>query len=290
MKSLWPMLVLCCSVLLLKAQKETDYEAFAITSQHFDLRPAWSADGKSLLFTSDRKGFNQLFILNLDNDSIEQRTSSFANNSNGAWHPSGNAVVFDTDISGKNQLFLLDLEHGIKSRLINREIETRYASFNVEANLLVFLGKEPNDKSWNLYTYDFIYNNLNKLTKHQTDCYYPAWSPDGAYISYHLNEKNGKYDANVIHWYGQTAFEPALNNEKMHAINWSPNGYRIVYVTEESLVYRLYSSRRDGSEAQLLFTSQSRISEPAWSPDGSTIAFCLRISADEQQIWLLKLE
>lgn len=261
-----------------------------MTDKVFAASPAFSHDGSQIAFSSEIDGFDQLFVLDLLTKSARQLTVDHSNKSHPSWHPNGKKLVYDSDRSGKRGLYALDIETAESYLLFNRAIEARDGQFNSKANLLVFSGKASNEKYWNIYSYDFIYHNLNKISSHNKDCHFPKWSPEAAYISYHTSESNNQVKGHIIHWYGKPAFDPSSNNSYMSDISWSPNGYKIVFIAKNEGIYQLLISRRDGTEVQLLASSSHAIQHPDWSPDGRSLIFTMAESAEKQNIWLLNLE
>lgn len=291
MKLIVLFLIMYCTQHVLFGQIVTDFEVVPLTSmEEFAAHPAFSNDGSQIVYSLESSGFEQLFVLDLGTKSTRQLTFDPANKSHPSWHPNGKQIIYDSDISGKRQLYALNIETLTSHLLFNRAIEARDGQFNSRANLLVFTGKASNEKNWNIYSYDFIYNNLNKISAHNSDCYLPEWSPRSEYISYHTSINSQQVKSHLIHWYGKPAFDPGLINGNMSDISWSPNGYKIVFVAKNDEIFQLFISRRDGTEVQLLASSSHEIKHPDWSPDGRSLIFTLAESADKQNIWLLNLE
>lgn len=291
MKMILLFLIIYCSQHLLFGQIVTDFEAIPLTStEEFATHPAFSHDGSQIVYSSESSGFDQLFVMDLGTKSTRQLTFDQANSRHPSWYPNDKQIIYDSDISGKSQLYALNIETATSHLLFNRDIEAGAGQFNSRANLLVFTGKRSNEKYWNIYSYDFIYNNLNKISSHNNDCHFPKWSPEAAYISYHTTVNYNQAKSHIIHWYGKAAFDPSSNNSNMSNISWSPNGYKIVFVVKNDEIFQLFISRRDGTEVQLLASSSHAIMHPDWSPDGKSITFTLSQTAETQNIWLLMLE
>lgn len=92
-----------------------------------------------------------------------------------------------------------------------------------------------------------------------------------------------------MHWYGKPAFAATFYDIPARDLNWSPDGYKILYVVNEKDAFHLYMSRRNGSEKVLLHSSTQKISQPAWAPTGDAIVFCMATDEGSQHLWLLRL-
>jgi len=79
-----------------------------------------------------------------------------------------------------------------------------------------------------------------------------------------------------------------------HAVP-SPDGTRIAFAVHgnwdgtywQSMIY---AADRDGSNAQRLTTLPARSTEPAWSPDGSRIAFSSQVYGENSEVWVMNAD
>lgn len=67
----------------------------------------------------------------------------------------------------------------------------------------------------------------------------------------------------------------------------SPDGRRFVYVVSNAWSTSIYVANRDGSNAVALITDSSINDQPAWSPDGTRIAFRRRPPNSGTDIWVM---
>lgn len=83
---------------------------------------------------------------------------------------------------------------------------------------------------------------------------------------------------------GVTQITDAASNETMGA--WSPDGSRVVYVSDRDGNYELYLADADGGNAVRL-TSTPEMAEltPEWTPDGATIVYVVQASRGRMQVW-----
>lgn len=233
--------------------------------------PAWSPDGSKLLFQSDRDMDWNIFMYLIEKDSLVQLTKGKFNETSPVWFPGKNSIVFTSDESGEQQLYVLNLTTGEQKLLIDRNIQCRDASFSKYDTMVTFSGYDENSKTWQVYTYDFKYNNLNKLTNLGGNCNEPALSPDGKQIAFTYSDQFNVSQSSiyVVNWYGDFAYqstETSLLNP-----SWSPDSFRIIYVNTEN-GYTVSSMQKDGTSIFDVYQALIVQKDPVISPDGKYMA------------------
>jgi Tol biopolymer transport system component len=103
----------------------------------------------------------------------------------------------------------------------------------------------------------------------------PSWSPDGSQIAYrHQTGDDGTTEIYVIDVAGSTARNFTRNDVADWGPDWSPDGRWIAWnsaaATDGFGLYG-YIARPDGSGVRRI--TKHFVEYPAWSPDGSQIAF-----------------
>ena len=117
----------------------------------------------------------------------------------------------------------------------------------------------------------------------------PQISPDGSSVIYVRNFKDVMADANRSNLWmvdianGQhTPFTTGQNNDR--SPRWSPDGKRIVYVTNRDQSSQIYQRWLvNGAEARLTNLTQSP-GNLTFSPDGKWIAFTMAVSYDHNTL------
>lgn len=138
-----------------------------------------------------------------------------------------------------------------------------------------------------IYLMDFDGRNQRQLTKHQSICLSPRFSPDGNYIvftSYKMGNpdlylkdlRNGE-EKRIAHF-------PGLNISP----SWSPEGKRLALTLSKDGNPEIYLMNLEGS-ALIRLTDHPAIDvSPSWSPDGKKIAFVSN-RGGSPQIYILDL-
>ena len=122
----------------------------------------------------------------------------------------------------------------------------------------------------------------------------PAWSPDGEKVVYASYPRNGDPDLFVMNadGTGQTRLTETPDNDELHPA-WSPDGTRIAFTRVEKFnrgtadyyeQYDVFAIDADGTGEVRLTNNPGRDLHPAWSPDGSRIAFTSSRDASQYEI------
>ncbi|HZH02769.1 MAG TPA: hypothetical protein VEY30_03225 [Myxococcaceae bacterium] len=151
------------------------------------------------------------------------------------------------------------------------------------------------DGNWEIYVMDPDGARQQRLTNTLKDEASPAWSPDGEKIAYVTDPASEYPSIHVMNSDGSK--QRRLTNGNWPS--WSPDGKRIVYTTyhDVGVPFRLAVMNADGSDQQGLTDSPIRRltrtaygEEPAWSPDGTRIAFAGQTFRGDGEIYVIKAD
>jgi Tol biopolymer transport system component len=214
--------------------------------------PAWSPDGRRIAFVSDREGPSfafQVYVMNADGTGQTRITNEPVSALSPAWSPDGARIAFSSERDGNADIYLV----------------------NPDGSNLVDINNDVGQDG------------------------HPTWSPDGSRIAFDRNSSNvwvmnadGSGQTQLTHSFGFTAsIEPA----------WSPNGDKIAFSSSEQRpqdqVRELYVMNPDGTNAVRLAANTTGRGPgdflPAWSPDGSRLAFTTSRNP-RQEIYSIKAD
>jgi Tol biopolymer transport system component len=107
-----------------------------------DFEPAWSPDGKRIAFTSLRDGYMQIYVMNLDDQSVTRLTNTSADviTRQPSWSPFGNQIVYAAKRFGAYQIWTMT-DTGQGQQQIARsgqELWDYYPVWSLDGKAIVF--------------------------------------------------------------------------------------------------------------------------------------------------------
>jgi len=244
-----------------------------------EINPSWSADGRYLIFQSNQHGQWDIYIYDFSLDSLQNITLSNSDETDPVFFPHSNTnISFVLKKEEFTVLYKMDILSSTKKPLFNRDIYALSPSFSPSGRLVVFKGYDHNTENWQVFTYDFIYDNLNKLTNYKHhEIFSPQFSPDGRAILFGLKDKRYPYPESLIEisWYGKKQQE--IDSVSANNFCWTANAFRIICSENRKPgSNQLLSIRKDGSKSFTLTKNRYPKASPAVSSDGTKMAVAIK--------------
>ncbi len=242
--------------------------------------PSWSSDSRKLLFHSAVNGNTDVFIYDLDADTTFQLTHGLGKAKHPVWHPDNIHIVFDLERQGKFKLCKLDLQSGNITPLFHRDIQGQEACFSASGQQVFFTGYNEVHERWQIYSYDFKYDNLNPLNGPRTYGHTPILSPDGKSLLFEELQPGSNAKMMVeTNWYGQV--KKRQDASTIEDPSWHPEGLKILYVSyEKDQDGELYSQWIDQTHLTQHTFDPYEISHPMVSPDAQFLALAVKKGKD----------
>jgi len=263
--------------------------------------PAWSPDGKTLLYTGDVGKIRKIFRKDLVSGQDSQLTHGDFDEIQPTWSPDGKQTAFvrarqpgvklqPGDVFGQFQdgdVWVLDLASGEERKLVESAFNPAYSPDGQRIAL---------DASWagphRVWLLDRQGHNPQQVTTDTSEevaHLAPTWSPDGKKIVFQ-NRAGTKFDIRVVN----------LDSKQMNWItndfftdirpSWSPSGSLIYFSSDRSGGINIWRApvKEDGTlngSLQQVTTGAGQDVEVAVSPDSKRLAYAtLRQNAD---VWRL---
>ncbi|MBK9051780.1 MAG: TolB family protein [Chloroflexi bacterium] len=200
-----------------------------------DRDPAWSPDGRRVAFASNRGRNWDIYIIDLQEGKLLRLTDHAAFDGGPNWSPDGEFLVFESYRSGNLDLFIVKADGSSDPIRLTEHPAPDYSPiWSPGGRHIAFTSWRGGNKDIYLMSLDAVSDanatNLTRTPDKQEDN--PAFSPDGAFVSYDDNSPGfDRVSAIPLTDYRRTG-DPITLGQGKHAA-WSPRGRDLLYVHQE---------------------------------------------------------
>lgn len=227
-----------------------------------NLSPAWSPDGRSLLYTSYKEGNSNLYLLDLIAGKETRISSRTGSSVGGKLSPDGQLIAVSLERSGNTDIYLLERSGNVVRRLTEDSGIDVSPAWSPDGTQLAFVSNRSGSPQ--LYLVEIAGGKARRLTYSGSYNTSPDWSPKGDKIAY--TGRTGGFNIFTI---GPQGGEPqqltsgSRNNEDP---SWSPDGRFIAFTSNRNGRYQLYLMQANGENQQRLTGTGGDDTNPSWSP------------------------
>jgi TolB protein len=241
------------------AKKLTDLRSICLS-------PAWSHDGRKIVFTSFLKQTPGLYVLDLKGTSGLQRILAGFSPlcSGGAWSLDGAWMAFSASLDGNTELFRSSAAgQGKPERLTHNWAIDVSPSWSPDGSSVVFVSDRAGHPD--LYILQPGSDKVRRLTFEGSYNADPQWSPRGDAIAY-VSRVGGRFQIFRIRPDGTDARQITEGAGDHLKPSWSPDGRLIVFSSNREGSSDLYLTRADGTGLYRITFGRSDETDPSWSP------------------------
>ncbi len=210
-----------------------------------NFRPAWSADGKSIAFQSNRDGPYHIYVMDADGGNVRQLTSGDIDDRHPAWSPDGRSIAVDSGSAARREIWTIDVASRARTQITRLDAVTSLPSWRPDGKRISFyLYRSGEMDLWTIapdgggaarMTTSLAAESRNQCT---FACHAAAWSPNGAKIALADGDSARVLVMSAIAGSAPAAISP--EDERSHFPVYLSDG-RIVYVTEHISLQQAYT-------------------------------------------------
>jgi TolB protein len=228
-----------------------------------NIAPRWSPDGRSIAYTSYRRGGANLFISNIFQGTLDEVTKGDKVGENWlpAWSPDGTKLAFSSTRDGNPEIYVVNRDgSGLRRITTNPSIDIT-PTWSPSGTQIAF----TSDRSGSPQIYVVGADGLN-LSKKTSEAYAdrPTWSP-APFNEIAFAARSGPgFDIRVLDLSTGTTKAVTFGEGTNESPAFSPNGRHIVFTSTRPGKAQVFTMARDGKNVRQV-TKAGNNEKPDWS-------------------------
>lgn len=223
----------------------------------FQVDPAWSPDGRLIVFSSRRSGRTHLYEMRADGTGTRALTGGRHDDDRPSWSPDGKRIVFERE----GALYVVPAGGGAARRLGKGPGAASDPAWSPDGELIAYDYRRPGYSSHEIWTMHADGSARRQLTNFGALSAWPSWSPDGKRIAFHSDARYGRFEIYSIGVDGKGL--RAWTTSVLDCLDpaWSPDGSRIAFSRDGEL----WTVDTAGKETRLTSGGHND-TNPVWRP------------------------
>ncbi|NQV07388.1 PD40 domain-containing protein, partial [bacterium] len=236
--------------------------------------------GRQLLYSygtaaSDgSSGSRDLFLMDEDGSNVVQLTAEPGDDYNGVWSPDGSRIAFASDRDGDYEIYVMAADGGGVIQITDSPAKDFNPAWSPDGTEIAFRSQRTgNDDIWRIGVDG---SGLTQLTTHSgfdATGSTGSWSWITGEIAFSSNRAGNLQDVFVMDADGGNVRQLTNLPGADTAPAWSPDGTKLVFVSDRHGQYDIFAMNADGTGQTRLTTDPGQDVTPSWSHDGTSIAF-----------------
>lgn len=244
-----------------------------------------TSDGKFLLFSSDRTGNQDLWMMPVEGGEIQQLTKDVAPDWAPNWSPDEREIAFYSARSGNRELWLMSIGGGPKKQITWNEATDLGPVWSPDGKQIAFgSGRRGNMDIWVVPAEG---GEARPLTVDPGFDGWPCWSPEGEWLVFR-SDRTGDWRLWRVPAAGG---RPSLLTKGGASYSrWSPDGKKVYFIGSGEEVGQIWElSVKDNSERPVtdLSVRRGNLGEMALATDGHQLFFTWE--EDIGDLWVMEI-
>ena len=218
-----------------------DFDGFQTTIVKDAAHPAWSPDGRHIVFerkTADVNGEDveqdDIWIVDADGTGERRLTHHPQEDHEPAWSPDGSKILFVSRRAGTPDVYVMNADGSALTRLTRNEAEDRDPAWSPDGQTVALT---RNGAIWTIGADGARPRRLANSTSRSFS--EPAWSPDGRSIAFVSGDSRAS-EIWIMRADGSartplTSDPPGIKDQRDDEPDWSPDGRWIVFERSASI-------------------------------------------------------
>ncbi len=241
-----------------------------------DFDPAWSPDGKEILFVSDRDGIPDLYFMEADGSGVRKVFGSQEFRLDPVWSPDGKKIAYTQGLEDEAAIYTSTINGGSVRKLT----DGLTPSWSPDGSEIVFSALSIDGAPLTVVNVQTGAEEI-LLQDEVTWTIFPTWSPRGKKIAF--SKIDARFNQDMLEWIGShiyivnrdgTGLRQVTEGELSVAMEpiWSPNGNELIYVDAvlqfDEVFTQLFKTDLDGRNPLQLTDKGDNLRADWFDPTG----------------------
>lgn len=226
----------------------------------------WSPDGNKMIFSSERDGNSEIYIMDSYGNNQKRLTHNSTPDYHHSWSPDSKQIVFVSIEDGNQEIYIMNTNGKNKTNITNSKINEIFPCWSPDGKTILYCSEE--NEGWKIYQINTDGTNRKKVSSYYGSNWevYPKFSPNGKSIAFFSHKPESK-TSNI--------FMMNKNGKNLHQLTdtgfvdedpyWSPDGKYIVFQSNRTGNYQIYTMKYDGTEQTCITNNKYSEYWPSWS-------------------------
>ncbi|MFO0722949.1 MAG: Tol-Pal system beta propeller repeat protein TolB [Myxococcota bacterium] len=230
-----------------------------------NLLPAWSRNGRELLFTSYIRHNPNVYAIGVSGGTPKLLSGERGLNTGAVMSPDGHKVALTLSRDGNSEIYTMNADGTGLKRLTDEWAIDTSPSWSPDGKQIAFVSSRWGDP--HIFVMNADGSSPKRLTDRGNYNQTPDWSPRGDLIAFTARDERAVFDIFTINPSTKEIRRLTQNQGNNEEPSFSPDGSLIAFTSTREGTQQLWVMAADGSHQHRL-TKAGGYSTPAWGPFG----------------------
>ena len=230
-------------------------------NRNLNINPAWSPDGRSIVYTSYRSGLPDIIVSHIYAGTMDVLTKNAGNNFVPQFSPDGSRIVFLSTRDGNSEIYLMNRDGSDVRRLTNNPAIDGSPTWSPTGTQIAFTSERTGTPQ--VYVMNVDGTGLRRVSS-ESYADRATWSP-APYNEIAFSARTGPgFDIKILNIASGETRQITFGEGTNESPVWAPNGRHLAFMSTRQGRSQIFTVDRDGRNLRQV-TREGNNTTPHWS-------------------------